>query len=53
MKQITGDKNDAEIKEFELMVDRQDKFAQVDKSLEYVNRQDIGTLSTFMKAFKG
>ncbi len=55
VKQITGDKNDAEIKEFELMVDRLDKFANiVDKSLEYVIRADEHWfLSTFMKAFKG
>lgn len=55
VKQITGDKNDAEIKEFELMVDRLDKFAnKVDKSLEYVIRADEHWfLSTFMKAFKG
>ncbi|MAR67833.1 MAG: transcriptional regulator [Crocinitomicaceae bacterium] len=55
VKQITGDKNDPEIKEFELMVDRLDKFAnKVDKSLEYVIRADEHWfLSTFMKAFKG
>ena len=55
VKQITGDKNDAEIKEFELMVDRLDKFAnKVDKSLEYLIRADEHWfLSTFMKAFKG
>ena len=53
---IDGKKvNDIEIKEFELMVDRLNKFTtKVDKSMEFMMRADEHWfLSTFMKAFKG
>ena len=55
VKEINGDKNDMEIKEFELMVDRLNKFTtKVDKSMEFMMRADEHWfLSTFMKTFKG
>jgi len=55
VKEIKGDKNDIEIKEFELMVDRLNKFTtKVDKSMEFMMRADEHWfLSTFMKTFKG
>jgi len=55
VKEINGDKNDIEIKEFELMVDRLNKFTtKVDKSMEFMMRADEHWfLSTFMKTFKG
>ena len=55
VKEINGDKNDIEIKEFELMVDRLIKFTtKVDKSMEFMMRADEHWfLSTFMKTFKG
>jgi DNA-binding transcriptional regulator GbsR (MarR family) len=55
VKEINGDKNDIEIKEFELMVDRLNKFTtKVDKSMEFMMRADEHWfLSTFMKTFRG
>ncbi len=55
VKESNVDKNDIEIKEFELMVDRLNKFTtKVDKSMEFMMRADEHWfLSTFMKTFRG
>jgi DNA-binding transcriptional regulator GbsR (MarR family) len=55
VKQVDGDKNDGELKEFELMMDRLDKFSEkADKSLSFMMRADEHWfVGTFMKAFKG
>ena len=54
IREVEGDKNEAEIKEFELMMDRIDRFSnRADKSLESMMKADEHWfLGTFMKAFK-
>ncbi|MBL4705975.1 MAG: transcriptional regulator [Flavobacteriales bacterium] len=54
IREVEGDKNEAEIKEFELMMDRIDRFSnRADKSLEFMMKADEHWfLGTFMKAFK-
>ena len=54
VKNVGGDKNDVEVKEFELMMDRLDKFStKADKSLEFMMKADEHWFfGTFMKVFK-
>lgn len=54
VKEVEGDKNNAEVKEFELMIDRIERFAsKSNKSLDYMMKADEHWFfGTFMKLFK-